>query len=69
MNTSNRELNANRNIFDPIWVNGAMANLCTMLVLVILRATMMVVLVVLSYFVCNSSGDGGGDLVKRVVSV
>ena len=39
-----------------------------MLVLVILRATMMVVLVVLNYLVCNSSGDGGGDLVKRVKS-
>ena len=63
MNTSNRELNANRNIFDPIWVNGAMANLCTMLVLVILRATMMVVMVVLNYFECNSSGDGS-DLFK-----
>ena len=47
---------------------GSMAILCTMLVLVILRAKMMVVLVVLNYFVCNSSGDGG-DLVKRVVSV
>ena len=46
-----------------------MAILCTMLVLVILRATIMVVLVVPNYFVYNSSGDGGGDLVKRVVSV
>ena len=43
---------------------GSMAILCTMLVLVILRATMMVVLVALNYFVCNSSGDDGGDLVK-----
>ena len=38
-----------------------------MLVLVILRATMMVVLVVLNYFVCNISDDGV-DLFKWVVS-
>ena len=42
---------------------GSMVILCTMLVLVILRATMMVVMVVLNYFECNSSGDGG-DLFK-----
>ena len=70
MNTSEDGANTENWMLIEIFLlqYGSMAILCTMLVLVILRATMMMVLVVLSYFECNSSGDGG-DLVKWVVRV